>query len=198
MSGTCRLVNCWGPVIALMALIFVGSTDLLSSRHTSRFIEPFLRWLIPGISPAALERVHLAVRKSGHLTEYGVLAALLWRARRKTSIHEPQGGARRLCRAEPRRSPRAGAPGMALRYQRFMAPRRDSGILEATHAPRAWLWSQAAFALCTASLYAASDEYHQSFYPSRGASVEDVVIDTVGAAVGLALLWVLGRWRKQW
>jgi hypothetical protein len=52
------------------------------------------------------------------------------------AAHEPRGRARRLCRAEPRRSPRAGAPGMALPYQRFMAPLRDSGILEAAHEPR--------------------------------------------------------------
>jgi Predicted integral membrane protein len=39
-------------------------------------------------------------------------------------------------------------------------------------------------------LYAASDEYHQSFSPSRGAKVEDVVIDSTGVIIGVFLcLW---------
>jgi VanZ family protein len=42
-----------------------------------------------------------------------------------------------------------------------------------------------------ASAWAAVDEYHQSFSPSRGASVEDVLLDSVGAACFLA---VFQRW----
>jgi VanZ family protein len=70
----------WMPATLWMALIFVGSTDLLSAEHTSRFLEPLLRWLDPQISCAALNAIQMAVRKLGHVTEYAVLAALLWRA----------------------------------------------------------------------------------------------------------------------
>lgn len=35
--------------------------------------------------------------------------------------------------------------------------------------------------------WAAVDEFHQSFYASRGGSIEDVVLDAAGAAVGLAM-----------
>ena len=38
-----------------------------------------------------------------------------------------------------------------------------------------------------AILYAASDEFHQSFVAGRGATVMDVGIDSIGA--GLGLLW---------
>ena len=38
------------------------------------------------------------------------------------------------------------------------------------------------------ALYAASDEFHQSFVPTRTASFYDVMIDTVGAALGLGSL----------
>jgi VanZ family protein len=39
-------------------------------------------------------------------------------------------------------------------------------------------------------LYAASDEYHQSFYPSRDGTAADVVFDTFGVTIGLLLcLW---------
>jgi VanZ family protein len=68
-----------------MTLIFVGSTDLLSAGHTSRFIGPFLRWLSPDISDATIVSIQVVVRKCGHLTEYAILAALLCRALRQSS-----------------------------------------------------------------------------------------------------------------
>jgi VanZ family protein len=41
------------------------------------------------------------------------------------------------------------------------------------------------------SLYALSDEYHQSFVPSRGATYTDVMWDTLGASIGSGLLlWI--------
>jgi VanZ family protein len=70
----------WLPVIIWMGFIFVMSTDLGSSEHTSRLIEPFLRWLNPEITPATVDLVHTLVRKGGHLTEYAVLALLVLRA----------------------------------------------------------------------------------------------------------------------
>ena len=42
-----------------------------------------------------------------------------------------------------------------------------------------------------AILYAASDEFHQSFVPGRGPSVMDVGIDAIGA--GLGLFWYKKR-----
>ena len=53
--------------------------------------------------------------------------------------------------------------------------------------------SAAALAWGGAVLYAASDEWHQSFVPSRTASAGDVAIDAVGALLGLALFFA---WRK--
>jgi VanZ family protein len=45
----------------------------------------------------------------------------------------------------------------------------------------------AATALLAAALYACTDEYHQSFVPSRTSSIYDVMIDTAGAAIGIAI-----------
>ena len=42
-------------------------------------------------------------------------------------------------------------------------------------------------ALLLCALYAATDEIHQAFVPDRSPSPIDVMIDTAGAAVGLAL-----------
>lgn len=54
-------------------------------------------------------------------------------------------------------------------------------------------------AFCSVSLsvlYAASDEFHQSFSSSRYASVGDVLIDGAGAILGVALFWGATRWNK--
>jgi VanZ family protein len=73
-------VSKWVPVLAWMILIFAGSTDVLSADHTSRLLVPFLRWLDPQISFAMIAHINIVLRKLGHLAEYAILAALLWRA----------------------------------------------------------------------------------------------------------------------
>src|SRR6516165_7019672 len=80
MMETGRLLRAWLPVLVWVLLIFVGSTDLLSAEKTSRFIIPFLIWLNPHISYRTIMMVHIGIRKLGHVTEYAVLAVLLWRA----------------------------------------------------------------------------------------------------------------------
>jgi VanZ family protein len=61
-----------------------------------------------------------------------------------------------------------------------------------------WNWREAGFVLLLVALYAASDEFHQVFVPTRTPRVHDVVIDTLGGAAGLLALWMIGRWRKHW
>lgn len=46
-------------------------------------------------------------------------------------------------------------------------------------------------------LYAASDEVHQAFLPGRGPSPIDVMIDSIGAAIGVVLWIVVRRWRAR-
>jgi VanZ family protein len=53
---------------------------------------------------------------------------------------------------------------------------------------------RAILAVGLAGLYAASDEFHQSFVPGRGAAAADVMIDATGAVLGVgARMWVR-RW----
>jgi VanZ family protein len=79
-----RFLKYWLPVLAWMVFVFISSTDLLSAEHTSRFIGPFLRWFVPDIPDATIGSVQLLVRKCAHLTEYAVLAALLYRGFRQS------------------------------------------------------------------------------------------------------------------
>jgi VanZ family protein len=133
------------PAILWMTLIFLGSTDMLSAEHTSRFLVPFLRWLDPQISFATLNAIQFGIRKLGHLTEYAVLAMLLWRALRS-----------------------------GTRWQMKISI----------------LFLVAALAC---AIFAASDEFHQSFVPSRTPSPHDVMIDICGAFLGLAVCWMFAR-----
>ena len=61
-----------------------------------------------------------------------------------------------------------------------------------------WRWSEAGVVLALVALYAASDEFHQAFVPSREGSVSDVLLDTAGSALALGCLWAAGRLRKRW
>lgn len=58
---------------------------------------------------------------------------------------------------------------------------------------RDWSWRDAGIAMMMAALYAASDEFHQAFIPSRTASPWDALLDTCGAAAGLMLVWGIRR-----
>ena len=44
-------------------------------------------------------------------------------------------------------------------------------------------------AFIVAAVFAASDEFHQSFVASRTGSSHDILIDTMGAALGLGIYW---------
>ena len=55
-------------------------------------------------------------------------------------------------------------------------------------------WLQAVAAGWLAVLYAATDEFHQTFVPSREGCIRDVAIDSCGVALALLALWLCCRW----
>lgn len=128
-----------------MSIIFSASGDSHSYHRSFSIIEPILKWLFPRISPQRVDAIHHIARKCCHLTEYAILASLLWRAFRLSTGN------------------------------------RFSG----------WYWPEAGLALAVVFLYAASDEFHQSFVPGRTALFSDVLIDTAGGAAGLFFLWLI-------
>ncbi|MDP3767398.1 MAG: VanZ family protein, partial [Dehalococcoidia bacterium] len=50
-------------------------------------------------------------------------------------------------------------------------------------------WPIAAMAFALAVLYGAADEVHQAFVPGRTASEADLLLDAVGALLGVWLAW---------
>ncbi len=77
-----------------------------------------------------------------------------------------------------------------LLWHAIRKPRRDD--------PRPWKWSQAGWAVLAATLYAATDEYHQTLTNARFGSAVDVGIDAFGAVCGVLVIWALGKWFKKW
>lgn len=145
-----RLFSDYGPVLLMMAIIFLASTDLGAPAHSGPILGQILAWLglAQRLSPEQVEVVHHYVRKAGHVTGYAILGVLMHRA--------------------------------AARGRERWSGRRVLALLAA------------------AALYAATDEFHQRFVPTRGPSVGDVLLDTVGAALGLGLKW-LGEagWKRR-
>ena len=133
----------WLPVIVWVGVIFLGSTDLMSAEHTSRFIVPFLRWLKPDISAETLASIHFIVRKCTHVGEYAILALLLLRA---ASL--------------------------------MTSSKRSIPILYVS-------------VLGVCLIVAVTDEFHQTFVASRGASVRDIMIDCSGAILGLVIASII-------
>jgi VanZ family protein len=129
----------YGPLILWAALIFIGSTDLLSAANTGGVLARPVLWLFPHLSETNLKIIQFVVRKAGHVTEYAIFALLAARAFRTSS--------RELLRQR-------------------------------------WFWA----CLLLVIAYSLSDEFHQSFYPSRTASIYDCMIDSFGGLAALVLL----------
>jgi VanZ family protein len=182
-----RFLRYWLPVVLWMLLIFGFSTKAGAPNNTSRIIGPIVRWLVPGITDEALGRVVFGARKTAHVAEYAVLALLCWRARRQTTVGQASSLSPGL--PAPDHESRAGCPprqASSLPYQLMRGELRP------------WNWADAKFAFVVAVAFAASDEWHQSSVPSRQGSGWDVLLDSTGAALGLFILWRLGRWLNRW
>jgi VanZ family protein len=86
--------------------------------------------------------VEFFIRKGGHVTEYFILAALLWQTLTATSLHRP----------------------LAFALAFFLS-----------------------------ILYAASDEWHQTFVPNRTGHSIDVVVDAFGVVLALFIIPSLSK-----
>jgi VanZ family protein len=75
-----RLWLAWAAVaICSIVILGLGSAEFGASQ-TSRFLYPFLRWLVPDLTFATYVQMQFWIRKSAHVTEYALLGWLAFRA----------------------------------------------------------------------------------------------------------------------
>src|SRR5262245_28490574 len=79
-SATGGLLKYWAPPIIWMSVIFWFSTDIFSGDNTGSLLRKVISFIYPGATQELFDSIHFYVRKSGHFTEYAVLALLLFRA----------------------------------------------------------------------------------------------------------------------
>lgn len=101
------------------------------------------------------------IRKLAHMTEFGILAALVY--------------------------------WMLGRYPYYQAQRGVPQCAVLQYATRKCLKKRYLWAWMSAVIYATTDELHQLFVPDRAGLFTDVCIDACGAAIGLAIIWIMTR-----
>ena len=78
-----KTLRYWLPAVLWACIILLASSDLFSAAHTGSWLELIVTAVLGHpLSPAGFERLHFLTRKTAHLTEYGILGALLFRALR--------------------------------------------------------------------------------------------------------------------
>jgi VanZ family protein len=134
----------WSLVVIWCIVIYCFSeSSLFTGENTKRILEAVLSYLPFGHDgDDTSSPLNFIVRKLAHLTEFGILAVLVWRA------------------LERGRMAYVGA----------------------------WVF---------ATVYAMTDEWHQSFEPERTASVKDVFIDSCGALIALIFVGLYMYWKRK-
>ncbi|PYU69042.1 MAG: VanZ family protein [Acidobacteria bacterium] len=136
----------WFPAIFVAILISVFSIQYFAAERTGRVILPVLHWLFPWATRGMLHLMHFGIRKTAHVTEFGIFSITVFRG------------------------VRAGRSG--------------------------WKFNWAFTTLVIAVLYAALDEWHQSFVVLRHATPRDAAIDAIGALLAQCFVW--GYATRRW
>jgi hypothetical protein len=67
----------WLPVLVMLTLIKLESTDTMSGEHTHHFLARWLLWIGIPLQGATLDLLNMVMRKGGHMLGYGLLC-LSW------------------------------------------------------------------------------------------------------------------------
>jgi VanZ family protein len=157
--------------VAWALVIFSLSTGGFGPSYTERVLAGALGLFHLTISKAGFEVFHFCVRKSAHLAEYAVFAALLC----ASSEEDVAAGAF---------IPTGSGPCP------ISNDHKGQWRHEAAATPNPWRPRRVLGCFLIAFVYSLTDEYHQSFVPGRNASLADCGIDAIGAAMGILAYYV--------
>ena len=143
-TSTLRAAAWWATTAAWIITIYGFSTDVYSDSLTELLLSEFLRMFNLQIAQPDFNVIHQLMRKSAHVTAYGLLALLLY-----------------------------GSMGGGGDFR--------------------WRGRRAAWCVLLAGGYSRLDELHQWFVPSRTGSLADSTLDTGGAFLAMAGVYIVGR-----
>jgi len=159
---------------AIMVFIFVQSAmpDVVSAEESNLIVE-FIRDIMEkaSISVSNQEMLSYLVRKGAHFTEYAVFGVSLLALGREIAFFgcfpaengkKDQSGSRR------------DKTEKGTKIRREMSPKAVALI--------GW---------AAGTLYAVTDEIHQVFVPGRFGQIRDVIIDSMGVAMGIVILHII-------
>ncbi|MEI8309457.1 MAG: VanZ family protein, partial [Verrucomicrobiota bacterium] len=72
----------WLPVGLWAGFVLYASTSVGSGENTAHFLRPILKWIWPDFALASLNDINFFTRKTAHVVQFVVYAALLWRGLR--------------------------------------------------------------------------------------------------------------------
>ena len=156
---------------AIMVFIFVQSAmpDVVSAEESNLIVE-FIRNIMEKASIPVfnMEMLSYIVRKGAHFSEYAAFGLSLY------ALGRALAGLRK------------GKKDAGSEQEQF------GGKEKKAFAPDPALISWAA-----GTLYAITDEIHQLFVPGRFGQVSDIIIDSMGVATGILLLYIISETNKK-
>ena len=82
MKGFSLVLRRWLPVGLWAGLVLYASTNIGSGENSAHVLLPFLKWIWPDFAPASMPETNFLIRKTAHVVQFVVYAALLWRGLR--------------------------------------------------------------------------------------------------------------------
>jgi uncharacterized membrane protein len=155
----------WLPLLAMLTLIKLESSDMMSGAHTASHLKDLL--LCAGVRPGEgqLDLLNAVLRKSGHLVAYGLLC-FCWL---------------RLLRG-------------AYWLQHDLRDQLDFTKYTIQVRRLWWRLEWGGLAVLFTFVVAASDELHQMSIPSRTGCWSDVALDTSAAVAIAVCVWARAAW----
>lgn len=181
--------------IAIMVFIFVQSAmpDVVSAEESNLIVE-FIRDIMEkaSISVSNQEMLSYLVRKGAHFTEYAVFGISLY------ALGRTLAGMRKGKKKADSESAQSGGVEEEAIIQKSVqlddVEKKDAGSKPEQHGgkeKKAFVPDSALIGWVAGTLYAVTDEIHQVFVPGRFGQIRDVIIDSMGVAMGIVILHII-------